>query len=155
MPHKLRIEAKLKSALPLKHVKLTADFETVRGVTSELVLSIENVGDTDFPGGQIESIILEGIRSVHTVKDTGKIEALKPGAKTGTRKVTLALLEEGVAWLRISLSASDGQEVEHYEYGELSSDPDWSRPITILNRESVLILEAVNEVLEELKRRRG
>jgi hypothetical protein len=130
--------------------------EAVRGSLFDLVFTITNIGDEEFPGGTVgkitvgESTPLGGMGKDAKLGDESKIGRLKPGESWKPITLSIALEWEGVTKITLQVTASDAQPVEHYQNRNFPTKGEWFNFYFSVNRESLLILDILERITIQL-----
>ena len=146
MAYKLEAEVIVeKEESPLN--KYLLPYDVVRGSEFEVFVILENVGESTFPGGNLDG----GVRfeTTHSeLDDLPEISAIEPN-KNDIVSFSFQAIETGRAGVDISISADDTENV-------LVSRPDTDRDrakgfietLYVVNREQLLILNQLADADE-------
>lgn len=148
--HKLLITPTIKCSV---FERSLGPFEVARGFPFSLTLDLENLGETEFPGGSISDFRLTYGSTSHATT-TMKVESKCPACGVGQ---SIRLIDnrdifpftDGLAWVQIRIvPEGEQQQVEYYQSkndnpidGEI-----WMSPIYIVNKEYLRIIELLEKL---------
>jgi hypothetical protein len=153
--HKLFIEAGV--AVPPKYRDKLSKFEIVRGVTTNFLIRIQNLGDSLFPGGEIVGGVIrfEAISSMLTIfsnvtlKDS-RIPKLKKNEVHNIIFDFTAIMS-GPHSMKLKIRAFDSQDIEYYVYKSKEPSKDyWELYIYVIERENLDMLILLEEFLGKI-----
>lgn len=136
--------------------KLLKRREYPRSGLLSITLTITNNGQSDFPGGTVTDVILDHTSGTYRTWRTlnFQIPLLNPKQKCIVPASWFRLEVEGLFWLKSTIKAIDGQEIQFYQIGSGEPANVWMSPLVVVNRENlniVRLLKEINIKLEELK----
>ena len=151
MPHKLLIETTdLKYTEKYKEYnEYTTPIEVIRGVPFRCELKITNIGEKEFPGGELSLTINmgEGRRSISIspVKKS-KIERIAKEENMICVSPNIMAGAAGIGDIRLKVLAEDGEKVLYARSRDREPTDSWSNPIYSIEREYIEIIRLLKEL---------
>ncbi len=118
-------------------------------------IRITNIGESEFPGGNISDLIFEHSNKAtinYPYKNFSEIPALDVEEFYELPPQTFTPFLDGMSWLNISIIANDNEEIEFYRLRMENSRPTWNLAMLIIRREEEEKIVLLRSILEELER---
>lgn len=148
--HKLLITPTIKCSV---FERFLGPFEVVRGFPFSLTLDLENLGESEFPGGSIADFRVNfgsPAHSTNTIEAKSKCPPVPVGQSTRlVSDQAIVPFTEGLAWVHIRIiPEGEQQQIEYYQNkGETHVSTDlWMSPIYIVNKEYLRIIELLEKL---------
>jgi hypothetical protein len=129
--------------------------EVVRGDPFLLTLEIENIGETEFPGGKVEYCRLaygSPPSAITTIDVTNECPSLAKGQSTKLiDDEPIFPFQQGLAWTQIMLTPiGEPQVIEYYQRRDDTPIAGvWESPIYVIDREYLRIIDLLTKLLEK------
>lgn len=124
--------------------------ETVRGIATDFVFEITNMGNSSFGGGEITRISFEAIAYSlsNYLKVKTEIPKLELDGKEEIRVEGFSPQFDGIAWLALLLKANDGVPIKAYQNkgSESIGTNQWRNLVYILNKETFNIYQVLRNI---------
>lgn len=156
MPHKLLVELGIGTQSEFQRF-LKPD-EVIRGEVFTITLSAKNIGTSQFPGAKVEGLQVQyrayGLsRGIATPDVEVSCPEIAPGEKIKFYSDECVAMDDGVAWVKLTMKANDGTEIECYQSPTSPMKPlnSWEKWFYVLEGESIRIVALLERILEQLK----
>jgi hypothetical protein len=152
--HKLRISFDRTTESQLERfVRWTDDF--IRDEDHLIKLTIKNLSNATFPGGVLSARAAHQLtRLISNFGEVATIPVLKPDEETEVKNIHWNPDYEGPVLLRVTVRAEDKQPVEYSDEMYVFGTEDWRALLTVISRESLLIIEELTELKELVANRK-
>ena len=156
MPHKLLIELGISCRSELSAFVKTR--EVIVGEVYTITLSAKNIGTSEFPGAKVEGIkVIYRPHWESTAITTPDFEVsfpeIAPGITVEFYSDECVAVDEGTAWVEITMKANDEAEIECYQSPTSPMKPlnRWSNWFRVIGRENVRIIALLEGILKQLE----
>lgn len=155
MPHVLRVRAAFEQdfAEPfrkwLQATKYLRSFDIVRGIDCRIILFAKNMGEKDFPGGNIRTVMVRYSGGVHHGFMPTTVPEIKADEETTIFDGVISPVGEGPGSIEIEFTAKDGEAIECYQR-RLDSPigiNQWLDIFYVVNREDLNVMWRLDRLL--------
>jgi hypothetical protein len=128
--------------------------EVPRGVQIALEFFAENMGPSEFPGGQVSSLSFQilldaGQRFGLVDTDERRLPVLAPGERKSILEYTYTFQTEGVAEVVVEIETDDGVPVRYRKIKEGKILPEWKRSLIVVSREQLQMVDLLQQLLSK------
>ncbi len=153
--HKLVIEMNYEFDTPYPKKFFPSD-EVPRGAEISFTFTAKNVSNVAFPSGVLKSVEINtshgGASMRSFVSLNLKLPFIKPNEKIQLHQWKTTSAVEGIAWVKIDLTANDKQPIECYQYegGAQIGTNIWAYPLIVIDRELLDIRFLLEKLLGQI-----
>jgi hypothetical protein len=121
-------------------------------------LSITNIGDSTFPGGELTYFGvsygggLGGVTQSINENALSKVPAIKVNESIKLNPQAFMGLEDGIATVSIEIVATDKAQVSLFQSSAFEMGKRWTNLFRVRNRDTVKIVESLQKIVELLEK---
>jgi hypothetical protein len=125
----------------------------ISGRIFSITLTLQNIGDSVFSGGQLTRFSVRFKTNTTHVGRLPIIPSLQSGESKELEPRDFFALEDGAAWVEVSLKSNDEAEIHLFQTPEYDMGSSWGNILRITNAEYVEIIALLNRIVELLEKR--